>query len=355
MHRHGMPKFAACLAKCATLLHGGLAITLPVAQEQVGAVPPKVHMQFATHATELTGGRLSVVDPVLAVKHVSKTGGSFLINLVNEMTAAFPKEGTRLNFPVYFEEYPHFGDGFRERRQDLFVIASVRNPCDWYVSQWAFASRYDRRDLQLDYNVDFFGSIHNRTKFAMWLQWAMGMPGAESADAWARATPGPHFGVMSLRFWESFVAARSDFPESPGVPGYDTTRLNAFTAHYDGWQRIEAGLSAFKPKAAADCWVRDESYMEDLRFCLRAYEARSGTRLDWEPFEREMWAEEGDGAAGTLDRNKSEHDECEAYYTPELKAAVQAADRHLFRAFGYGQCCGAANAELPPLAAARRA
>mmetsp|Transcript_150446 Transcript_150446/g.419178 ORF Transcript_150446/g.419178 Transcript_150446/m.419178 type:complete len:339 (+) Transcript_150446:65-1081(+) len=338
MYRHGVPKLAVCLAIYAMHLRGGRAISLSVAPQ---------------YAIELTDGSLSAVDPILAVKHVSKTGGTFLISLVNQMTAAFPKEGTRINFAQYFQEYPrgvHFA-----LKPHLFVIASVRNPCDWYVSQWAFASRYDRRDLQLDYNVDFFGSIHNRTKFAMWLQWAMGMPGAESADAWARATPGPHFGVMSLRFWESFVAARSDFPESPGVPGYDTTRLNAFTAHYDGWQRIEAGLSAFKPKAAADCWVRDESYMEDLRVCLRTYEARSGTQLDWEPFEREVKVQEDGADFGGLYRNPSEHDECEAYYTPELKAAVQAADRHLFRAFGYGQCCGAANAELPPLAAARRA
>jgi len=296
---------------------------------------------------EITSEGLTEAEPnvrqdptlILAMKHVSKAGGSFMMEIMSEMTHDFKKHGKV--FPLYFREYPTFEDGFLEPRPNLFVISSVRNPCAWYVSQWAFASRFDPPMLDPKLASAFFGDVHNRTQFAAWLRWAQGMGGAPTPEAWERSHPGTiHEGVLSLRFWESFVAGRSDFPQTPGDAGYDTSKLDAYSTFYMNRTDVSAGLAGFSPTASVDCWVHDESYDADLRACLQEYERRSGAALDWAPFEREASARKEDRK---IDHNDSEHDACGSYYTPELASLVQELDRPIFTRFGYGACCGQAS------------
>jgi len=284
--------------------------------------------------------KLAYSTPDLAVKHNSRTGGTFLMNLLAEMMT----DGSE---PIYFQERPQPSEHLKDDKQDLFLIAGVRNPCDWYVSQWAFAAQYDKETLKQKYGVDFFGDLHNKTHFGNWMEWAMDLGGKESADRWTRILPEPHYGAMSLRFWESFMNYNSKFPLTiEGYDGYDTTLLRNFTESYAGQLQVESELSAFNPVGAADCWVRVETYMSDLRHCLHEYELRSGKSLFWDPFEREVNEEQR-----MLFRDKSDHKECGFYYTPELSASVRALDRHIFDAFGYNKCCDAPTARKPPMSA----
>lgn len=316
------------LPSLALLARLGCAVDLHAAQRS----------KFVEITSEGSAEMLQDPSIDLAMKHVSKAGGSFMINVINNMTVNFNPHGRTL-FTQYFSEYPVPEEDFLHRKDSFFLVSSIRNPCDWYVSQWAFASQFDKYVLDPALADEFFGDMSNKTKFAKWLWWAQGMRGAPSLSAFEREHPGPHFGVLSLRFWESFVAGRSDFPLTPLDPGYDTAKLGPFSRTYLGSRRVSEGLAKFTRQSAANCWVHVESYNEDLRACLQQYERVSAAKLDWAPFDREVSAAKD---KRKVDHNDSKHKSCDHYYTPELAALVEKLDAPLFKAFGYGTCCGKA-------------
>jgi len=349
-----------------------------------------------------TGGGIPVdkslppLPKYLALKHVQKAGGSFMTDLLIKMTE---------HLPHYFPRYRGFFRLIEEQiavqsvartekeNEDLFVISSVRNPCEWYVSLWAYTSQWDP---QLNEMVsgsmggdpkpfyDLAGN-KNTTKFASWMNWTQGFWDEPESPRVSDSSAG----LMTTRYWESFASGEDSgcfFSSDPrgACPGsctpqerpgsrdgwsdgvadpenlqlrqtgaqetasdsisgcgncYDSTVNDKLVKHLGDKPELETAMQTWDPKSNVDCWVTNENLMEDLKHCLKEYERVSGVALNWEPFEHPPPAPK---------TNVSPHEKCEYYYTPELESIVRGRDRHLFDAFGYDTCCGPAKPWGPP-------
>jgi len=346
-----------------------------------------------------TGGGIPVdkslppLPQYLALKHVQKAGGSFLTELLLQMTEHLPHYFPRYRgFFRLIEEQINVESVARteEENRDLFVISSVRNPCDWYVSLWAYTSQWDPQlnemvSSRMDNDpLPFYDLAGNKntTKFASWMNWTQGLwnePGSPSASDQGA-------GLMTTRYWESFASGedsgcyfssdprgacpgsctpseRTTFPSegwADGTPDpevaalsaspplqlrqtaveevatgcgncYDSTMNDKFIKHVADKPELAADMNKWNPDDNVDCWVRDENMMDDLKHCLKKYERHSGVSLNWEPFEHPPKAPP---------TNKSPREQCEYYYTPEVADIVLTRDHHLFEKFGYDKCCG---------------
>jgi len=346
-----------------------------------------------------TGGGIPVdkslppLPQYLAMKHVQKAGGSFMGVLLKQMTQHLPNYFPRYSgFYRLIEEQINVASVVRteQENRDLFVISSVRNPCDWYVSLWAYTSQWDP---QLNEMVSgrmgndpkpFYDLAGNKnvTKFASWMNWTQGLWDENGSPK----VSDQGAGLMTSRYWESFASGedsgcyfssdprgacpgsctpldRTSFPNegwSDGIADpevsalsaqpplqlrqtsaeevasgcgncYDSTMNDKFIKHVADKPKLEADMNSWQPDDNVDCWVRDENMMEDLKHCLTEYEKSSGVSLNWEPFNNPPEAPP---------TNVSPREKCEYYYTPEIKDIVLTRDHHLFEKFGYDTCCG---------------
>jgi hypothetical protein len=231
----------------------------------------------------------------LGYKHMSKCGGVFLNNLLRDVVKVH-----------HF--YPEETGLTHERTHDVFVIASTRNPCDYYVSLWAYQhDKWFSGEQNEKHDFFDFGKPHeNATKFREWLAWVQG----------------PQFSVMSVRFWETLVAQKDGLSCWADSLGSCTKNTN------DG--AVERDLAHFDPFDTVDCWLYTETLMSDLRRCLSQYEKLSGVPVDWSVLD----------SVEDLNHNPSDHPTCEHFFTPEAADSVMTTDRHMFEKFGYSQCCG---------------
>jgi len=260
------------------------------------------------------GSKTSDPELRLVVKHMPQTGGTLLNSVLGEMLGQ--------DHPAQYvdEHAPLKATGDKD-----YVISTMRNPCDWYVSLWASAPQTDRELLNVQYGTPddpapFFDlSNANRTKFSQWLNWAQG--GRLSGSS-----------VMSLRYWESLVAGTS-------AHGYSTTTLGSYTEGYRGREDVKAGLQTFAAESPVDCWVSNENFATDAQQCFSEYEERSGVHLDWEPFYQRL----GGKGGHALSTGESSHRRtCSFYYDKDVAKSVLRSDDYLFRAFNFDTCCGPA-------------
>jgi len=249
----------------------------------------------------------------LAFKHMTRTGGFFIKGLL---------EGVMGNRSHYIDEFSGLSD---ERRGDAFVIAGVRNPCDYYASLYAQDSEtVHARFSMADGGSSFFEKGNrNPTKFSKWLAFIQG----------------EQHSIMSLRYWETLMAKKD------GLSCYWGEELHDCHKKFDS-DSVEHDLASFSPDKTADCWVHTENLMNDLEECLVRYEAQSGAPLNWAVFAAFRSGARGDPKA----HRKSTRLSCKHYYDNETAASVMRTDRHLFEVFGYSECCGSATSEARPLA-----
>lgn len=245
----------------------------------------------------------------LVFKHLSKIAGTYVIDLLNTVMG---KGKWNLVDEMFALTDARKGDGF--------VISSARNPCDYYVSLWAFDSTKNFALFSMqDGGSEFFAAENkNATKFQNWLAW----------------TQSHGTGIMSYRLYETLVGLKD------GMSCWDQ-ELGFCGEKFDN-KKVEAGLAAWSPNATADCWVHTENLMGDLRRCLKMYESASGTSIDWDVFD------DYDAGRSALkskgNHNPSDHQHCSYYFDNATAASVMKRDRYLFEAFGYDTCCGAAKA-----------
>jgi hypothetical protein len=246
----------------------------------------------------------TVKPMMLGYKHMSKCGGVFVNTILQEMSVGRHK--------FISEEHAVTP----ERKSNVFVIASTRNPCDYYVSLWAYQHRKPFAPAQNEkFGFFDFGGHHahkNATKFRSWLSWVQG----------------PRFSTMSTRFWETLIS------EQDGLSCWKGS-LGTCSKHLDD-DAVDRDFREKGFKDAVDCWLYVETFTRDLRYCLHKYELVSGVKLNWKPF----------NVMDEMKHNPSDHGACEDYYTPEAEASVMRTDRRLFEAFGYTTCCGPATHPL---------
>jgi len=242
----------------------------------------------------------------LAFKHMTRTGGFFIKGLL---------EGVLGNRSHYIDEFAGLND---DRKRDAFVIAGVRNPCDYYASLYAQDSEtVHARFSMADGGSSFFEKGNrNPTKFSKWLDFISSKQHA----------------VMSLRYWQTLMAKQD------GLSCYWGEELHDCHKKFDS-DAVEADLKSFSPSKTADCWVHTETLIDDLEECLVQYESESGAPINWAVFAAFRSGARGDPKA----HRKSTRLSCKHYYDNETAAAVMQKDRHLFEAFGYSECCGPAS------------
>jgi len=224
----------------------------------------------------------------LLFNHNPKAGGSTLRKLFMK---AVP-DGS-------FNVVPEHGSSRLAEQQRAFVIGNVREPCEHYVSLWAFNSK-------------------GRGSFA------------HSADNATLGRDPPHY-------------------NSPG----DVHRFQT-------WLRLEnvAGvvtrrfLRSYGNRTHVDCWVFLDSLAASALGCLRQFEAQGGAVL-WESpalvdlkekeAARANELAEARASNGTLvaPRNRVHHGACSEYFDEgSTGLIVGGIDAALANAFGYIGCCG---------------
>jgi hypothetical protein len=244
----------------------------------------------------------------LAFKHLSKMAGTELIETFNNIMG----KGNWTLIDELFALTP-------QRRGDAFVIASVRNPCDYYVSLWAFdSSKNFAKFSKMDGGSAFFEEGNeNKEKFANWVTW----------------TQSHGHGILSYRLWETLLGLKDDLTCWDQVLGFCGKDFDD--------NKVEQDLAAWAPSKTADCWVHTENLVDDLKHCFTKYEDDTGAKIDWARFEEHTakWRKV-DGS-----KNRSDHQKCDYYYSDELAQSVMKSDKHIFDAFGYETCCGPATGE----------
>jgi hypothetical protein len=162
---------------------------------------------------------------------------------------------------------------------------------------------------------------HDRVKFANWLRWSQGGEGHQITANNGNA-------AMTLRYWEAFVSDQ----QVGGINalGYNNAKLDQYVQMMNGLPKnlVDQGMAVFNTSDAADCWVQQETWKDDLRACLTRYEHESGVSLNWAPFKE------------ASNRHEPSQEACQQFYTPDLSKSVLSSDRHLFELFGYQTCCG---------------
>ena len=367
---HAAKAAASASAAASTAARGGAALdTLPGGGERVGLAGSKHGRELPfvhTHHLAYTipywwaGGKV-LLEPkkssTLLFNHVPKTGGTFVKAL---LAAAIPlanrapplyycKEGYEPT--VHFGRFNHYrkcGKATSQCKKSktgtcrwirhekeahaledsvrAFTIAGIRNPCDYYLSLWAFGSDGEKSGFK-DQNPDLL-PLYGKTK--------------------------PYTNPEDLELFFRWLV-------NPKVRGLFTERVVGSV----GWQP-----SGTMDLNAADCWLHSDHLLPTLRGCLRQFEAGGG-KVNWEEFEKVVESYDNDdnngktksksngdtlaqgaGIAGAKSgakediRNASPHGKCFEHYNATGIAAVMEADAAIFKLFPFAKCCSTIHSDL---------
>lgn len=247
----------------------------------------------AAHAGDVRAGALQpdgAPPPTLVYNHMPKAGGTTLVAVFQ---AVIPAEQLKIETEMETVENEKAGS---------FVVGSVREPCDYYLSLWA-------------YGVSGEGRFHNSVTHKC----------GGNSELLYGVDPSPAASA-TFRQWLAVAV------DSMGM------RFN----------------NSYPQRALVDCWVRTEFLDSDTMRCLEQYSARGGS-VDWgaaavelspqkhaqrrqaqRPVRSSSVSKEGEEV------NTSEHGECAEYYDDaSAKRVLTGGDAFLGQAFGYGACCDA--------------
>lgn len=249
-------------------------------------------------------------DDDVIYDHMPKAGGTFLIEL---FAAAVGEE----NLEAIREFH-----GLVEDNASSFTIGSIRNPCDYYVSLWAFGSKFSGKGkvglgkyFSPGEHAKFYDVSATRdtpedvSKFQQWLDYV--------------SVQG-HIGTMSLRMVASYSGDRELASSHIDGPA------SYYKANAPELLKRSEEVQANLDLSLVDCWVHMENIVDDAKVCLELWAAQGQDRkVDWEAFEK---------MASTPDRT-SLHGSCERYYGAQMESLVRSIDHVVFQKFGYDKCC----------------
>lgn len=241
--------------------------------------------------------------PPFLYDHMPKAGGTFLIPLFRHSVG-------RENFDFR----PEFSNVTWRDIEANFVVGSVRNPCDYYVSLWAYGSdhggammhKIPKKDRYVYENTS--ANRDSREDIRRFHQWVRML------------NKKGHPGIMSVRFARSYAVLRRDIKSMAPPMALDDEDLEAV-------RRALATPAFFK---RVDCWVRMENVSEDAQDCLLRWGSKTGLPVNWTAF-----------VHGVEDNYQlpSVHGECRSYFTPQLVKEVFEFEAPLFEQFNYTDCC----------------
>lgn len=237
--------------------------------------------------------------------HLAKTGITTTVSLLQ---AAIPN----------LETQPAYQSAVEEEHKFKFLVGTIRNPCDYYVSLWSYSASHPSHLYHELAHDGAAGYIYNGV--------------SEGKDR-----------ARDIRSFRNFLAHISGIG-APGLGAYSGRIAYAYVpnaglsgdfsmGHYtaEQLQNARTMLSNFNPDDV-DCWVDTENIFNDIRACLQRYEAKLGGRVSWADFNTTVSSQE-------LDTNPSTHLPCKAYYDKTTEALVRKMDDQVFQKFGFTSCC----------------
>jgi hypothetical protein len=270
--------------------------------------------------------QLSPYD-VLLYNHMPKAGGSFIrTTLEDTAKKVIPPNNLRIVMEA---------QGLTEDdRRHTFIIGSVRNPCDYYVSEWAFHHRMQWPGYPKEYYgvSEDLNTTEDQRRFGEWLRWL-------TPDA---KPPGLLTAIMlESYFTESVVnvSRKLSIMHGEGNTRYPEADRRTYLA----------AAASFGPDSAVDCWVKTENLTSDFRRCLTLFDQQAGNIVDWTAFNDLIASREQQLQQQRMDwRTKnSGHQKCNFYFDyggDRLKDYVYKTDPAVFEKFGYESCCSSDNA-----------
>lgn len=242
-------------------------------------------------------------------RHVAKTGITSIMKLLEGGIGSQRNETGRRKWYPYTAPTPAF-----EKRAGDFYIGSIRNPCDYYVSLWAYNAEHKAAPLRAELArggvPDFFKTSGGRASrrdidlfrgFARYIQGDVGV----------------YTGRLAYGYVPAAVGLRANF----------STRWLPHKTCVD----VREKLAQFNT-SKVDCWVSTESMAADVEACLATLSSKHGWRVNWEAYNK---------ARATLRTNPSRHAPCRAYFDEGLERRVREKDGLVFQKFGFDKCCGA--------------
>ena len=255
--------------------------------------------------------------PLLIFKHNAKAGGGSIKTLLEEI------KPIKLNFEDYESKYPNItvdetyvyvGEDTTvkpKHHRRGFVISSMREPCDQYLSLWSFGSK----------GKGYFRKKSEETRY----NWTMAAYGQDA----------PLFD--SRRDIEAFQKIWLKDPQIVGKMRYRFIRNFGHVSSSSGISHV-------------DCWVFLDDFQGTLYSCLKQFEDQGGW-LDWDtPLLSELTKDVNRAKRRRLqdyvkddpvgNPQTSHHAECSKYFDEETAKYIEnGRESIIYKIFGYKGCC----------------
>lgn len=274
---------------------------------------------------------------VFLYDHLPKAGGSFVRGVLTG-------PGSKVISPDHLRILEEPETLSEEDRQLAFTVGSVRNPCDYYVSCWAFSGKLPpatrehflgkapRNGVELYGASEELNTPEDQQRFGKWLRHIMPdgiVPGLATARLlWSYANQSVGNATKPEPTLQSVNLANNPFTEEDRLTYY------------------RAAVS-FDP-SSVDCWIKTETIPEDLRRCLVAFEQQAGINVvNWQEFDKRIalheskhnqTPSENSGKIEVWSKN-SGHQPCHFYFDKSNTDYVLNSDFAIFSKFGYPSCC----------------
>lgn len=256
-----------------------------------------------THRQRLRRGRMHrprrAMPGKVAYNHLPKAAGTFIDHVIS---AAVGKDRYAL--------VGEFKPMAAMNETEYFTIGSMRNPCEFYVSLWAFGA-------------DGRGSFRN--KIPPNLYETTSPYKNNSADVgtfrkWLKEiTPPNGPGLLSMRLARSYGrrALHDKMNELPTSYDVDTLRI------------VNESVTNITLRDM-DCWVYVEDIERGTEHCLRRWSRGSKEEVDFLAFHN---------AVKHSDHWSSDHGACRQYFDSQTEDFVRKVDPAAWSIWGYTDCC----------------
>jgi len=268
--------------------------------------------------------------PLLIFKHNPKAGGGSILEVLeqlkpnklrhNDLDRQHNPHTKGIDTDESFVRMVEFDRVSLRDKSRGFVISSIREPCDHYLSLWAFGSE-GKGDA-------YAKSIHTDRSWSV-LAYGKDPPAFDShrdiasfQKHWLRHSSVR--GLIAKRFLQSFA-----FEFSSSSKHKPTTN----------------------PPEAVDCWVFVDDFQASLVSCLQQFEDQGGS-VNWNaPLLADMVQELQDKEHGrkTMDYTKDDplnnlqlthHSKCSTYFDKATAQLIQEGEESfIYDMFGYTGCC----------------
>jgi len=206
-------------------------------------------------------------------------------------------------------------------RDEFFTIGQVREPCDYMVSIWAFSGMVGH---------NHHGNLTGR---------CAGNESIANFTRFLHESTTPHFGWLTYRLALQLDGGAATAPggaragTTTCIPDVDNETVS----------RLKAQMEQFDAAKAADCWVRTENLLGDLRRCLKLYAERRGGNTSMSMDKLSLREEV------PLRNRNSRRESCLSYYTEEEAQYVWDREGRVAEQFGYRGCCQSLDEPILPI------